>query len=149
MIYCRLRTLALSVLWASSGGTCHFLHSLLLIGLLCISNEANVAATKALIQSCGGKQRSGRHILQSELACLTHAHTFFSIHHIHFSSPGFAVILPVLSSSFTFRQHGDKKRGRVFLFHKERSPLLLASKGDFVGKTFSLQDDMSSGKFHF
>lgn len=38
---------------ASSGGTCHFLHSELLIGPLCISNETNVAATKTPLQSCG------------------------------------------------------------------------------------------------
>lgn len=33
-----------SCFWASFSGTCHFLHTVLLIGPLCISNEANVAA---------------------------------------------------------------------------------------------------------
>lgn len=35
---------ALSCFWAAFSGTCHFLHTVLLIGPLCISNEANVAA---------------------------------------------------------------------------------------------------------
>lgn len=124
--------------WASSGGTCHFLHTVLLIGPLCISNEANVAATKASFQSCGenGTERvrgcarvcADTPIMQSECPPrspgLKHlSSSRFALHFSHSSRPLFllwpcsrfylSVLSPALSFFPSLRQLWDKKLYQV------------------------------------
>ncbi len=118
--------------WASSGGTCHFLHTVLLIGPLCISDEANVAATKASLQSCGGNgakcvwvyvcvcTRANYAFRVPSLFPRTHTPllflfphlhesllpsllSIFLIHYIHFSFSGsFSPLSPLSCSIFLF-----------------------------------------------
>lgn len=98
---------------APSGGTCHFLLTVPLIGPLCISNKANVAAAKASLQSsverdhCTGMwvcAREHQPIMQPDcppcfprptppppplllpLLPLSSSPSVFSSHHLHFSS---------------------------------------------------------------
>lgn len=76
---------------ASSGETCHFLHTELLIGPLCISNEANVAATKVLLQSCG---ENGICVCARQLC----SQSALPVPRTLFSSPQFALCFPHSSS---------------------------------------------------